>query len=285
MMLKICALIFLSCFSFSLGSGNETFGRPQYLYRTGFAPSYTGSDALEYNRIDVEHLALLIGWHKRYLYPEIPINGEKGELFLADWVPIPGLGDPALRGPASLQNWLNLPDNSEMVSFSGHGTSSYIRLQNEERFYITNPNCQKGLGYKWTRWVFLMGCKTLASTNPSTYSTLFNGLHGLFGYASLSYEFAFWGDGKFSWDFSDKFARYWVLDNHYMWDAWRYASRDVFYSYGYTPGIEPASVGYVGVFKNKQYNGANERITTVYNGSQPSKPNTYYNVKYGNPQY
>ncbi len=284
-MKRICFHLFL--ISGVGASGNFTYGVPAYLdQNTNTIETY--SPPLGYTRSHA-HGAAFANNLKSNLnanFPSISIGRADRQDASVTY--------PTLVNDVSMNYY-------EMVFFSGHGNigTPGDNTGNNAAF-ITNEHGQLAPSSRsyggWTRWVFADFCQFLRNHNSSFYSTMFNGLHAVFGYESnmeyyiISYNCWCFG-GCCSHHMSEtkyeNFAAKWAAKNGMgLWDAWTQANQEIQYSQG-GYGNAPAVVynfyfGWQGMY---YFDGSQERINTIFNGDVPTNTLNHKFVTFGTPTY
>lgn len=175
----------------------------------------------------------------------------------------------------------------EMVFFSGHGNTPGMYMQDLKYLYPSD----KSYG-GWTRWLFISACEVLFNKDVNWYAPMFAGLHAVFGYESISYEYIVhecnvFGCGSYhrSEDVWDVFASNWVGQDMFMYDAYVQAVSATIYKYA--GGVAPAAVYLYGQVNGTWLIGGTEKVWNMFNGdiSWSSLNKTYRYEKYGTPKY
>jgi Family of unknown function (DUF6345) len=191
-------------------------------------------------------------------------------------------------------------DLCDFVVVAGHGDKFGTMY-----FYDNSISVEhKALGQYYTKWLFLFECQTLnsfgvpynASAAMVNYSSAFNGLHGIFGFASDvwgSYDYAcgfLWlstCETTPQWLWQDFFQR-WIINKETMWSAWTNAVNDKLYHDMHYSGVIPAACGMT-VMNKVLINGLTETINNVFFLPMPTlgynAPPVSYCTVYGTPKY
>jgi len=182
---------------------------------------------------------------------------------------------------------LNNSNTYEMVFFAGHGNTSGPAM------YNGTLNNSKSFG-GWTRWVIWDACLTM---NQSFDYMLprFNGVHGMFGYKSIGYQFHKWtdywifgtGNHEYSEELWSRFANRWVKDGWGMWDAFQDGVQVEVANEGYS--VQIGAFYMKGTIDGGYLDGSNEKLANVYNGpiqwAQATEGCWTRQTTWGNPAY
>ena len=225
------------------------------------------------------------------------------------------------EGAATLASF-QAPDKDacEFVLFVGHGGyHSPISNTNANcALFLNNTTCEFSwnnftIGGRNTKWAIFEGCQILKDQNPNAYTSIFNGVHAIFGFRSKNWYWDvksdwwhclwFGCDYTRSWDREVYFLNNWFAGQD-MWTAWSNAVSQNYndskegYFHLSVPGFEYAMVQVHGQALNNDgnwqiINGGGDIITNVYKNPMPTHnvPGwnyggiTYISTIVGSPQY
>lgn len=269
--------------------GNGTYGLITNLRRQSWVPNYPEGSS---QGSPLPYASNSSAWLVNGLYNNVQ-HYYNGQIYVGDG-PNGWTYDDQFylsQGSASAYNWYwdRSYRYAEMVIYNGHGNYDRLAFPDANVYITNNGGNARRFGREWTRYLIFMGCKTLAVPKPGDYTVLFDGLHALFGYASLSFEFyaqnpryPYDPPYRYSGDLGKIFSSLYVAGQVMIYGAWELANKTVFYEYGVTPGIEPAHVceqitiprlGYNFIpYRYDNYHGCSEQIHRTYNASM--LPNT-----------
>ncbi len=262
-------------FSFLL-SGSlyaSDWGVPPWLYSmTVTIEDYSGSD------MDLDRCHQHGDYFYNYLVSGISSNGYSITTFRNN-----------VKDSQALKSYVTTySDSYHFVFFSGHGNTYGPRLY-DSTLYSYN----KAFGGA-TRWVFFDCCLTLNTTYASMRQR-FNGVHSIFGFVSLSYEFSkviaisswpFFKTVKSEYQWSD-FSDRWT-DGSDMYTAFRTSVKEKIVDDG-DHDVEIASFHLRGAVDGQYLYGHREVISNVYNQpltiSEASDGFWKTRTVWGNPEY